>query len=651
VIAKLRAAAGNRAFLLDVAPFIATLCLLWLKLSLFQVALYLIWGSRDPLSEPLETHFEVLGANVTCVLLLGLPLFLFPRVPQFILLLLLNFALTTLVVADTIHVGFYGETTSVWSVKAAVAQAGTILPSILALIKPAYGILFVDVVAGTLLLPAYARLSRTVPPAKRRGMVGSFAIASVVGALCAVPSVRLFAQERTGSFAFAYWQREVVASVGLLPYHVWDVRSFLVDYKRRNVAPQDVRRAGNYVDEYFRNQPHSPLFGVGAGRNVIMISAESIQSFLIGLHVNGQAIAPNLERLVKESLYFDNVHDQTHLGTTSDGEFLALNGLHPVPLGTVVFQYPDNDFRALPTILTEHGYSTMSAHGAPRDFWNMNKVHHNYGFQRSYFEDSYRVGERIGPWMADREFFDQTIPLLHAQAEPFFAFLISVTNHHPYALPARERVLHLGALEGTLLGDYLHTANYFDRALGQFVERLRTDGILDRTVLVIYGDHKGAIGAEPELPALLGYSADDRFHHLLVMKKIPLVIRLPHGEHAGARSVAGGHVDIAPTLLGLLGVDDPSRVMLGQDLTIGKPSLVVFRDGSFTDGEHYLVKGYGPLSSSTCYSVTSGSTVPCTDLQAGFNEAAVRLEISDLIVRGNLVSKLASHDHVSANAY
>ena len=229
MIAKLRAAVANRAFLLDVAPFIATLCLLWLKLSLFQVALYLIWGSRDPLSEPLETHFEVLGANVTCVLLLGLPLFLFPRVPQFILLLLLNFALTTLVVADTIHVGFYGETTSVWNVKAAVAQVGTILPSVLALIKPGYGILYVDVIAGTLLLPAYVRLSRGVPPAKRRGMVGSFAIASVVGALCAVPSVRLFAQERTGSFAFAYWQREVVASVGLLPYHLWDVRSFLVD--------------------------------------------------------------------------------------------------------------------------------------------------------------------------------------------------------------------------------------------------------------------------------------------------------------------------------------------------------------------------------------------------------------------------------------
>src|SRR4029077_14904948 len=84
---------------------------------------------------------------------------------------------------------------------------------------------------------------------------------------------------------------------------------------------------------------------------------------------------------------------------------------------------------------------------------------------------SYKVQERIGSWMADKEFFSQTIPFLEAQTEPFIAFLLSSSNHHPWELPDKYRVLKLGELEGTLLGNYLQSVRYFDAAFGEFIDR------------------------------------------------------------------------------------------------------------------------------------------------------------------------------------
>src|SRR4029077_15724821 len=80
-------------------------------------------------------------------------------------------------------------------------------------------------------------------------------------------------------------------------------------------------------------------------------------------------------------------------------------------------------------------------------------------------------------------------------------------NHHPFALPAPHRPLKLGSLDGTDLGDYLHSVHYFDEAFGQFVDRLRATRLLDESVVVVYGDHKGYLADERQLATLLGLSS------------------------------------------------------------------------------------------------------------------------------------------------
>jgi hypothetical protein len=171
-------------------------------------------------------------------------------------------------------------------------------------------------------------------------------------------------------------------------------------------------------------------------------------------------------------------------------------------------------------------------------------------------------------------------PVLQREREPYMAFMLSSSSHHPYTLPQEYKSLQLGDLEGTLVGDYLHAIHYSDQQLGAFVDWLRESGILDRSVLVIYGDHQGFLGGQAELPQLLGFDAWNEYHHFQVVKRTPVLIRLPGGMAAGDFTGTSSHLDVAPTVLSLLGIDNRASVMLGRDLTRPGQSLAVFGEGS-----------------------------------------------------------------------
>ena len=132
---------------------------------------------------------------------------------------------------------------------------------------------------------------------------------------------------------------------------------------------------------------------------------------------------------------------------------------------------------------------------------------------------------------------------------------------------------------------------------------------------------------------MLGFAADDGYREREALVRLPLLIRVPGGA-AQARAEATGHVDIAPTILGLLGVRDSERdaAMLGGDLTRASDPLVVFRDGSFTNARHLLVNR--PVAGDAkCYEIRTGEPVDCRPLEPLRRRALDRLLISDNIVR------------------
>src|SRR2546426_10331804 len=99
-------------------------------------------------------------------------------------------------------------------------------------------------------------------------------------------------------------------------------------------------------------------------------------------------------------------------------------------------------------------------------------------------------------------------------------------------------------------------------------------------IVVLYGDHKGYVGDIDA--AATRVNTKQRSHEIwLLRRRVPFIVRLPHGSHAGVRHETGGHLDIAPTILALLGIDVRRSVRLGRDLSSGQPGLVGFPGGTF----------------------------------------------------------------------
>ncbi|WDC83692.1 hypothetical protein PL321_14080 [Caloramator sp. mosi_1] len=84
------------------------------------------------------------------------------------------------------------------------------------------------------------------------------------------------------------------------------------------------------------------------GKNLIVVQLEAFQGFLLNKKIDGIEITPNLNKLAKESLVFDNCFYQTAYGGTSDAEFLMNNSLLPIREGAVYYQYAGNNYEALP---------------------------------------------------------------------------------------------------------------------------------------------------------------------------------------------------------------------------------------------------------------------------------------------------------------
>jgi phosphoglycerol transferase MdoB-like AlkP superfamily enzyme len=630
-----------RALRAETAPLVFFGAALAAKMLCFALLLpTLEWWSGEGFwttGQWLLLHPQLFPSIAGTVLLLCGALSLLPLRLRAAACVALDFLITTVILADLLHFGYWGDLLSVASYSNPTTL-GAVLPTLGDLLDPIDLLLYVDVVAAALLLPWFRRVTRempaTVPGASR------LRVALLIGGLiCAVPGLLAARRNTSGAAAPANLQRDVAASTGIVFYHVWDaVVSHRV--KRENDDPTYLAELECYFSaRAARKDERSLLQAAARGSNLIVLAVESLQTFVIDLEVDGQPVAPNLSRLARQSLFFDNFHDQTHLGTTSDAGFMALQSLHPLAVGAVASRFHDNEFHALPTMLAEHGYHTVSVLAHDPDFWWRSITYPAYGFQERLFAPNFEPRPWLGLAMNDRDYLEQTAGILGEQPEPFMAYLLTASSHIPFELPEEERTLELGSLEGTLLGNYLQAIHYTDAAIGQLVDSLAATGLLDRSVLAVFGDHQAFLGASEEVMRTVKAPSSSELDRFRNMKHVPFMVRLPGGAHAERRSeVGGGHVDIAPTLLSLLGIEGEGRVMLGRDLTAPGRALTVFRDGSFTDGTHYYLNRFG--SEPTCFDARLDAAIPCDPFAPIQAEGVARLRMSDAILGENLIETL-----------
>lgn len=345
-----------------------------------------------------------------------------------------------------------------------------------------------------------------------------------------------------------------------------------------------------------------PTYGAARGANALVVQIEALQSWALDAEVDGAPVMPFLRALRDRSNDLGALFDQTGDSPTSDCEYLVLNSLLPLERGSVAFRRPGNEFVALPQVLREAGYTTLSAHGYTRGMWNRAVLHPRYGFAQSYFLDDLPPEAKLGWGMGDKPFLGHALDLIREAKEPFFAFLITLTSHHPYHyLPAEERSLDTAGLPRAI-GDYLASMRYVDEALQQLFAGLEEHQLLENTVVLLYGDHDAKlrwsakvaaevaprVGIEPGLLTRIG-RRDWR------SDRVPAILVLPSWATSPQRATPpiGGQIDLGPTLLHHLGVRAPTA-WLGAPLVTERSGWVFRGDGAGVDAELEVPPGGGP---------------------------------------------------------
>ena len=416
---------------------------------------------------------------------------------------------------------------------------------------------------------------------------------------------------------FKLWNREsVVINFGVYTYQVNDVVQSLKP-QLNNIFGHD--NALKKVKDFYEENPYESIeneyTNIFKGYNVIVIHAESIQEIAMELEFEGKQVTPNLNKLASEGIFFSNYYSEVGVGTSSDAEFTFNTSLMPSSNGTVFVNYFDRKFITTPKLLTEKGYYTFSMHGNTGDFWNRNIMHKNMGYQMFYHKDYYNIDEEIGLGLSDKSFFRQSTEIIsnvvNEQQKPFYATLIMLTNHTPFShvetmdefnttltVEINGEKITRDYINGTTLGNYFRSVHYADQAIGEFIEELDEKGLLDNTIIVIYGDHDARIDKnyydilynyDPISDKILtkddnGYIDYNEYEYELD-RKVPFIIWTKDKQFNLEVTTAMGMIDALPKLGNMLNIH--SNYQLGTDIFNVTDNTVVFTDGSYLTNEIY----------------------------------------------------------------
>ena len=377
-------------------------------------------------------------------------------------------------------------------------------------------------------------------------------------------------------------------------YHIFDIYNVYKNSKPYNMTQEDEEKIKAYYDFKNEDLPDNNYKGMFKGKNLIVIQVESLEDFVINKSVDGQEITPNINKLLNNSIYFPNIFEQVNEGTSSDSDLMVNTSMLPLRQGSTFFRNPDTTYNSLPNILERDGYSTIAIHSDKGSFWNYAQGLTGIGFDKFVDYYSFDRDENIGLGLSDGSYFRQIEPMIKDLKEPFYAFTVTLTSHGPFDLPSEYRKLKLSPeLEENVLGGYFQSVHYTDAQIGMFIESLKKDGLLDNTVIAIEGDHAGPHKYyNSKIEALSNPESWwlDNGNHT-----VPFIIYNPSIKTPVKDDVYGGQIDIMPTLLYLLGVDNKvyEDTALGRNLLNTNRSYAVLTDktvkGDLTDKEKEIV--------------------------------------------------------------
>lgn len=371
-----------------------------------------------------------------------------------------------------------------------------------------------------------------------------------------------------------------VSKMSPIGYHIYDSYLYFKNSKRLSLTNEDKTSIDKWFATSKENLPDNELAGIFKGKNLIFVQVESLEKFVIGQKVNGQDITPTLNKIMKNSFYFSSIYEQVSGGNSSDADLMSNTSTYPVKSGSTFFRFPDNKYNSLPMMLKKLGYTTSAFHPDGGGYWNWMPSLQSMEFDKCTDITGFNVNETVGLGISDGTYLKQLADKISNQPKPFYSFFVTLTSHMPFNLPKKHRHMKLpNSMDKNILGDYLQSVHYTDKHIGNFLDSLDKKGVLDNSVVVIYGDHCGVHKYYKDKLNQIQPREDWWFKNDY---DIPLLIYSKDLNGKEIKTI-GGQIDILPTVAYLMGVDKKEYIntSMGRNLLNTNKNFVVLSNGVF----------------------------------------------------------------------
>lgn len=285
------------------------------------------------------------------------------------------------------------------------------------------------------------------------------------------------------------------------------------------------------------NRKHTNLHPLVPGKklNVVILAEESLGAEFVESLDGKKGLTPFLDSLSKESLSFSNAF-ATGTRTVRGLEALT-SSFPPIPSESIIKRPGSEDIATIGSVLRQEGYSTTFLYGGHGIFDNMNHFYSSNGFETYDRSDMSEVKFSNIWGVSDEDLYHHAIGYFrekNAKHQPFFGLVMSTSNHKPYTFPANDVGIPVKG------GGRDAGVRYADYAIRKFFDEVKNEPWFNDTLFIVIADHDARVYGKSSIPV----------HRY----RIPALFYAPQYIKPSINAALFSQLDVAPTILGMLGI-------------------------------------------------------------------------------------------------
>ena len=411
------------------------------------------------------------------------------------------------------------------------------------------------------------------------------------------------------------------------------------EYLIANEQDENYKFLDNYY--YTRNKAiENDYTGLFKDKNLIVIMMESANDIFLEY----PEYFPNMAKIFNGGWSWENYYSPRNSCATLNNEFSGMTSLYSISNTCTAKTYIDNTyFESMFNIFNDSDYYTFSAHDYTEHYYPRNQIHTNLGSQKYYGVETLGIeydDVNYKNWAYDDEFMKSVLNILNTVDYTdgnFMSWLTTVSSHQPYSMDSKQGNAFYSMTDKTGFNPeirrYMSKLKVLDNALGVLLKGLEEKGILEDTVLVMYGDHY-PYGIDTNiLNTVMSYDTNVDMN----AEQVPFVIynEGTTTEHPYVYTDYSTYINILPTVANLFDLKYESRLYMGEDLfSEDYKSIAIFPDGSWKDDFAFYNGATGKIHYYSSFEYT------VEELQKINNDVALKIKASTLSVTTNYFANL-----------